>query len=328
MARTRVAVVGVGALGEHHSRIYSELPEAELVSVVDSDPERLHPLAQLYQCEAFQSYEDILDSVEAISLAVPTRQHAQIGVEFLKRGVHVLVEKPIAPDLEDAAALIQAQEESGAILQVGHSERFNPAFLAIREHITQPRFFEAHRLGVFVPRSLDVDVVLDLMIHDLDLILHLVDSPILEIRAVGIPVITPKTDIANARLEFEDGCVANVTASRVSREKIRKLRFFQPHDYVSVDFQKQEVEMVSLRQDQQSPRIAGFNPEISSEEPLKLELQAFLATINHESTPSRHSVVCSGREGKRALELALEIKKIIEQKNIRAIEQTNPTLEP
>ena len=328
MARTRVAVVGVGALGEHHSRIYSELPEAELVSVVDSDPERLHPLAQLYHCEAFQSYEDILDSVEAISLAVPTRQHAQIGVEFLKRGVHVLVEKPIAPDLEDAAALIQAQEESGAILQVGHSERFNPAFLAIREHITQPRFFEAHRLGVFVPRSLDVDVVLDLMIHDLDLILHLVDSPILEIRAVGIPVITPKTDIANARLEFEDGCVANVTASRVSREKIRKLRFFQPHDYVSVDFQKQEVEMVSLRQDQQPPRIAGFNPEISSEEPLKLELQAFLATINHESTPSRHSAVCSGREGKRALELALEIKKIIEQKNIRAIEQTNPTLEP
>lgn len=323
-----MAVVGVGALGEHHSRIYSELPEAELVSVVDSDPERLHPLAQLYHCEAFQSYEDILDSVEAISLAVPTRQHAQIGVEFLKRGVHVLVEKPIAPDLEDAAALIQAQEESGAILQVGHSERFNPAFLAIREHITQPRFFEAHRLGVFVPRSLDVDVVLDLMIHDLDLILHLVDSPILEIRAVGIPVITPKTDIANARLEFEDGCVANVTASRVSREKIRKLRFFQPHDYVSVDFQKQEVEMVSLRQDQQPPRIAGFNPEISSEEPLKLELQAFLATINHESTPSRHSAVCSGREGKRALELALEIKKIIEQKNIRAIEQTNPTLEP
>ncbi len=314
MARTRVAVVGVGALGAHHSRVYAELPEAELVSVVDIDQERLPPLSERYQCEAFPRYEDILDTVDAISLAVPTRHHASIGVEFLKRGVHVLVEKPIAPSVEDAAALIQAQEESGAILQVGHSERFNPAFLAIREHVTQPRFFEAHRLGVFVARSLDVDVVLDLMIHDLDLILHLVDSPIREIRAVGIPVITPKTDIANARLEFEDGCVANVTASRVSREKIRKLRFFQPHDYVSVDFQKQEVEMVSLRQEQQPPRIAEFNPEISSEEPLKLELQAFLAAVNNDKPLFRHSVVCSGREGKRALELALEIKKTIERK--------------
>jgi len=314
MARTRVAVVGVGALGAHHSRVYAELPEAELVSVVDIDQERLPPLSERYQCEAFPRYEDILDTVDAISLAVPTRHHASIGVEFLKRGVHVLVEKPIAPSVEDATALIQAQEESGAILQVGHSERFNPAFLAIREHITQPRFFEAHRLGVFVPRSLDVDVVLDLMIHDLDLILHLVDSPICEIRAVGIPVITPKTDIANARLEFENGCVANVTASRVSREKIRKLRFFQPHDYVSVDFQEQEVEMVSLRQEQHPPRIAEFNPEISSEEPLKLELQAFLASINNEKPLSPHPVVCSGREGKRALELALEIKKTIERK--------------
>lgn len=322
MASTRVAVVGVGALGEHHARIYAELPEAELVAVVDIDEERLHPLAQRYQCESFHDYGKILDSVQAISLAVPTLQHAPIGVEFLKRGVHVLVEKPIAPNLRDADALIQAQEEGGAILQVGHSERFNPAFLAVRDRITEPRFFEAHRLGMFVPRSLDVDVVLDLMIHDLDLILHLVDSPICEIRAVGIPVITPKTDIANARLEFENGCVANVTASRVSREKIRKLRFFQPHDYVSVDFHNQVAEMVSLRQEKQSRHIAEVNPEISPEEPLKLELQAFLAAINHEHPPSQQTAgACTGQEGRRALELALEIKRTIEQTNKRTIER-------
>jgi predicted dehydrogenase len=320
MASTRVAVVGVGALGEHHARIYAELPESELVAVVDIDEERLSPLAQRYRCEAFNHYRDIFDSVQAISLAVPTLQHAEIGVEFLKRGVHVLVEKPIAPNLQDADALIQAQKEGGATLQVGHSERFNPAFLAVRDRITQPRFFEAHRLGVFVPRSLDVDVVLDLMIHDLDLILHLVGSPIREIRAVGIPVITPKTDIANARLEFENGCVANVTASRVSREKIRKLRFFQPHDYVSVDFHQQEVEVVSLRQEQQQRSIAETNPEISPEEPLKLELQAFLATINNENPSFQQTTACTGQEGRCALELALEIKRTIEQTSNRTNE--------
>ena len=321
-----MAVVGVGALGEHHARIYSELPEAELVSVVDIDENRLHPLTERYQCEAFRNYEDVLGSIQAVSLAVPTQQHAQIGVEFLKRGVHVLVEKPIAANLQDADALIQAQEEGGAILQVGHSERFNPAFLAVRERVTQPRFFEAHRLGVFVPRSLDVDVILDLMIHDLDLILHLVDSPIREIRAVGIPVITPKTDIANARLEFENGCVANVTASRVSRERIRKLRFFQPHDYISLDFHKQDVEVVSLLEKVQQRSMAAANPETSPEEPLKLELQAFLSAINNgdlQHPPSQHSVACTGQEGKRALELALEIKKTIEQTNDRVIEQQN-----
>ncbi len=321
MASTKVAVVGVGALGEHHTRIYAELPEAELVSVVDLDDNRLRALSQRYQCEAFQNFEDIFGSVQAVSLAVPTQQHAQIGVEFLKRGVHVLVEKPIASTLQEADALIQAQKEGDAILQVGHSERFNPAFLAIRERVTQPRFFEAHRLGVFVPRSLDVDVVLDLMIHDLDLILHLVDSPIREIRAVGIPVITPKTDIANARLEFENGCVANVTASRVSREKVRKLRFFQPHDYVSLDFYKQDVEMVSLRNEPQQTSIAAVNPEILREEPLKLELQAFLSAIMDGNSPSQPSVICTGQEGKAALELALEIKKTIEQTSNRVLAQ-------
>ncbi|MDA2934598.1 Gfo/Idh/MocA family oxidoreductase [Acidobacteria bacterium AH-259-D05] len=313
MVGTKVAVVGVGALGEHHTRIYSELPEAELVSVVDVEEERLQPVASRYQCNAYRDYKEVLDSVEAISLAVPTRQHARIGAECLSRGVHVLVEKPIAQNLQEADELIQAQEKSGAILQVGHSERFNPAFLAVKDRITQPRFFEAHRLGVFVPRSLDVDVVLDLMIHDLDLILHLVDSPIREIRAVGIPVITPKTDIANARLEFDNGCVANVTASRVSRERIRKLRLFQSRDYVSIDFHKQDVEMFSLREKDQGRRIAEQSFEIRQEEPLKLEIQTFLATIKNESSLPQEAVACTGQEGKRALALALEVKKIIEQ---------------
>ena len=191
---TEVAVVGVGALGEHHARIYSELPDAELVAVVDIDEEKARQVASRYHCQSYQRYEEILDSVEAISLAVPTRDHARIGVEFLKRDVHVLAEKPIASNLEEADQLIQAQTKSGALLQVGHSERFNPALLAVKPLIRQPKFFETHRLGIFVPRSLDVDVILDLMIHDLDIILHVVDSPIQEIRAVGIPVLTPRID--------------------------------------------------------------------------------------------------------------------------------------
>ena len=304
-----MAVVGVGALGEQHARIYSELPEAELVAVVDIQEEKVRQVASRYNCQPYQRYQDILDSVEAISLAVPTREHARIGVEFLKREVHVLAEKPIAQDLKEAQQLIQAQKKSGALLQVGHSERFNPALLAVKPLITEPKFFEAHRLGVFVPRSLDVDVILDLMIHDLDLILHMVDSPIQEIRAVGIPVLTPRIDIANARLEFENGCVANLTASRVSRERIRKLRFFQPCEYVSIDFHRQEVEMFSLLDGEPGKQIAERNFEIHREEPLRLEIQTFLAAVQGKK-PLEEPVACSGEEGKRALALALEVKKI------------------
>ena len=304
----KVAVVGVGALGEQHARIYSELPEAELVAVVDIEEEKGRQVASRYNCRSYQRYEDVLDSVEAVSLAVPTPQHARIGVEFLKRDVHVLAEKPIAQDLEEAELLIQAHKESGALLQVGHTERFNPALKAVKPFITQPKFFEAHRLAVFVPRSLDVDVILDLMIHDLDLILHLVDSPVREVRAVGIPVLTPRIDIANARLEFENGCVANVTASRVSRERIRKLRFFQPFEYVSIDFHKLEVEMVSLLDEAPGKQIAQRNFEIDQDEPLKLELQAFLGAIQGKKPVDGEPVACSGEEGMGALALALEVK--------------------
>jgi len=306
--RARLAVVGVGALGEHHARIYSELPDAELVAVVDIDEGKAQQVASRYHCQSYQRYEEILDSVEAISLAIPTREHARIGVEFLKRDVHVLVEKPIAQNLEEADQLIQVQKKSGALLQVGHSERFNPALLAVKPLVRQPKFFETHRLGIFVPRSLDVDVILDLMIHDLDIILHLVDSPIQEIRAVGIPVLTPRIDIANARLQFENGCVANVTASRVSREKIRKLRLFQHLEYLSIDFHKQEVEMFHLQEEGGTRQIAERNFEIEHDEPLRLELQTFLNAIQSKKTSDQEPVGCTGEEGKRALELALEVK--------------------
>ncbi|MGH9341765.1 MAG: Gfo/Idh/MocA family oxidoreductase [Acidobacteriota bacterium] len=302
----KVGVVGVGALGEHHARIYAGLEETELVALVDIQAERAHTLASRYGSAAYTDYEQIFDLVEAVSLAVPTNEHARIGRHFLERGIHVLVEKPIAHDLEGADELIAAQQ-AGGVLHVGHSERFNPAFQAVRPHVKTPQFFEAHRLGIFVPRSLDVDVVLDLMIHDLDLILLMVKSRICEVRAVGIPVLTPRIDIANARIEFEDGCVANLTASRVSREKIRKLRFFQPHDYLSIDFHQQEVEMFSLAEDGHERRIMQRELEIRHDEPLRQEILSFIGAIRGQDIGQDLPAGCSGDEGKRALELALRI---------------------
>lgn len=307
----KVAVVGAGALGQHHARIYSELPDADLVGIVDVQEKRVQRLASMHGCPAYQNHEEILKSVEAVSLVVPTHLHAQVGVDFLDHGVHVLVEKPIAQNSEGAERLVGARDRSGAILHVGHLERFNPALLAVQPLMNEPRFFEAHRLGVFVPRSLDIDVVLDLMIHDLDLILHLVPSPIQEVRAVGIPVLTPRIDIANARLEFQNGCVANITASRVSQERIRKLRFFQVNDYISIDFHKQEVEMHTLVAAEQGMRMRERNLEIHPDEPLKLEIQAFLRAVRGSADSSDTPGGCSAEEGERALALGLEIKEAI-----------------
>jgi len=303
MKRTRVGVVGVGSLGQHHARIYSELPEAELVAVVDPESDRAERIAEQFACKALAGHEKIIDEVEAVSIATPTNLHAEIGCSFLQRGIHVLVEKPIAGDLEQADDLIKAAQNAGVVLHVGHTERFNPALAPVRPLITTPQFFEAHRLGVFVPRSLDIDVVLDLMIHDLDMILHLTGSIPNEVHAVGIPVLTPRVDIANTRLEFANGCVANITASRVSKEKIRKLRFFQPHDYISIDFNQQAVEMYSLVNETSQPRIIERVPEIRRGEPLRRELQSFLSTVNGELDP----IACTGEEGRKALALALDI---------------------
>ena len=304
--RIRVGVVGVGVLGSHHTRIYSSLPQAKLVGVVDPVPERRRELASRYGCRSWPDHGPLLDRVDAVSVAVPTSLHAEVALPFLRRGIHVLVEKPIAEDLESATRMVD--EARGAVLHVGHSERFNPAVLAIRPFVKTPRFFEVHRLSVLTPRSLDVDVVLDLMIHDLDLITQMVRSPIREIRAVGIPVLTPRIDIANARLEFEDGCVANLTSSRVSKQKMRKLRFFQADDYISLDLDRQVAEISSMVEVNGSRRIVNRSPQVAPEEPLKMEIAAFLEEIAGRHGQGREfGPGCSGGEGVRVLDLALEI---------------------
>jgi predicted dehydrogenase len=303
MKRVRVGVVGVGVLGRHHARVYAELPEAELVGVCDSQPERAEAVARDYGCAVFEDASRLFGQVEAVSIAVPTVLHAPLGLEALEAGVHVLVEKPIAADLAQADRLIERAAARDRILQVGHSERFNPVLRAVLPYVRRPRFFEAHRLGVFVPRSLDVDVVLDLMIHDLDLVLWLVGQPIAEIRAVGIPVLTPRVDIANARIEFGDGTVANFTASRVSRERVRKLRFFQASDYISLDFHHRTVEMYSLISEGGQRRIQERRPEVPPVEPLRAELEAFLRAVQGTPCPD----CCSGEQGRSALEAGLEI---------------------
>ena len=301
----KVAVIGVGHLGRQHARLYAELPGVELAGVVDILKPRAEEIAGLNKTTAFTDYHDIFGKVDAVSLAVPTTHHARIGIDLLEHGIDVLVEKPIATTLEEAQALIDAAARQGRVLQVGHVERFNPVVAAAREAATRPQFFEIHRLAAFSPRSLDIDVVLDLMIHDIDIVLSLVPARVREVRAVGIPILSQKADIANARVEFEDGCVANFTASRVSFEKTRKLRFFQPHDYISVDYASQSGIMVSLRMG----KVIERKLEPSNEEPLKLELQAFAECVRMHGKPA-----VTGEDGLRALELAMRINSAIAER--------------
>ncbi|HLH31252.1 MAG TPA: Gfo/Idh/MocA family oxidoreductase [Terriglobia bacterium] len=295
----KVGVVGVGHLGKQHARIYSEL--GCLAGVADLVQDR----AAATGVPSYTDYRELFGKVDAVSIAVPTVQHAQIGIDCLEHGIDVLVEKPIASSLEEAKALIDAAARNNRILQVGHVERFNPVVMAAREAATKPQFFEIHRLAAFSPRSLDIDVVLDLMIHDIDIVLSLVPSPVKEVRAVGIPILSQKADIANARVEFEDGCVANFTASRVSFEKTRKLRFFQPHDYISVDYASQTGTMVSLRMG----RVIERKLEPANEEPLKLELASFIECVGQRKKP-----LVSGEDGLRALELAMRINSAIAER--------------
>jgi predicted dehydrogenase len=318
MDKIRVGVVGVGALGRHHARVYGSLPEAELVGVVDTFPGRAEEVAGPLGARAYTDYARLLGTVDAVSIATPTVLHAEIGERFLREGVHVLVEKPISHTLADADRLIRAAEESDRILQVGHLERFNPAVKQLRDIVRRPRFFEAHRMGLFSPRSLDIDVVLDLMIHDLDIISLLVPSPVTQVSAVGIAILTNQIDIANARLHFEDGCVANVTASRVSMEKIRKLRLFQKQEYISLDYTRQDISIFSLNH-----KPGGGIPEIvnrkltqETKEPLLLELQSFLAAAK-----GQEPVECSGSDGRRALSLALQILAQAEKAQAREIDR-------
>ncbi len=299
----RVAVVGVGHLGRHHARVLSELPEATLVGVLDADAARARAIASSSGCEVFPDVTALIGKVDAVSIASPTEVHASLALPLLAAGIDVLVEKPMTRSLDEADALLAAARASGALLAVGHIEQFNPAIEAARPHVHDPRFIEVHRLGTFPERSLDIDVVFDLMIHDLGVVLDWVKSPVVQVEAVGVPVLTPRVDIANARLRFANGCIANLTASRISREPTRKIRFFQPSTYVSIDYKAQEVEVWGLvPQAEGLPRIGGGKLDVLRDEPLRRELADFVAAVRDRRPPG-----VPGERGRDALALATQI---------------------
>lgn len=298
----RVAVIGVGHLGKHHARLLGTLDGVTLSAVVDTKAARAAEIAAAYNTIALTDFRE-LPEVDAVVVAVPTEIHAEVALPLLERGIAVLVEKPMAQSLAQADAMVAAAAASGATLAVGQTERHNPAFAAVMPLVTSPRFIEVHRLGVFSERSLDIDVVFDVMIHDLDIILALVGSDITNIEAVGVPVLTSRFDIANARLRFASGCIANVTASRISREQVRKIRFFQPDAYLSIDYASQEVEAWRLvRREGSRPKIEGGHLPVQSDEPLRRELQDFVQAIRDRRTP-----LVDGAGGRRALALATAI---------------------
>jgi len=298
----RVGVAGVGALGQHHARVYAGLPEARLAAVYDIDGERARAVADRHGARVARDLDDLLAAVDAVSVATPTLHHHELSLRALRAGRHVLVEKPISTSLAEADDLIREASARGLVLQVGHVERFNPAAEALYRHGAQARFVEVHRLGSFSPRSLDIDVVLDLMIHDLDVVLALDGSEPLQVEAVGVPVLTPRIDIANARLRFASGLIANLTASRVSMEKVRKFRVFAPATYVSVDFAAREAQVYRLESGPAGPTIVVERTASPDEEPLRRELASFVAAAQEGRTPR-----VSGQDGRRALALALTI---------------------
>ena len=322
MQRIKVGVIGVGHLGEHHTRIYSGLPQAELVGIYDSDLEKAKAKAEKYKTIYFMELDQLLQKVEAVSLVVPTSSHYEVAKRVLNQGIHILIEKPITETVEQAEELIQIARKKNLILQVGHIERFNPAFRAIENIKLEPKFIESHRLSSFVERGTDVAVILDLMIHDLDLILYLVKDKIKSVEASGVAVITETEDIANARITFENGCVANITASRISARPMRKLRIFQKNAYISLDFLEKKAEVYRLVKTENKESLLGKTvvgqilvektgktiiyemPEIKSEDMLTSELSSFLQAIATRTTP-----IVTGEQAKQALELALEIKK-------------------
>jgi predicted dehydrogenase len=308
MSPLRVAVIGVGHLGRHHARILATLPDVSLQAVVDVNAARAEEVAASVGTRALTDSAALGDGVDAVVVAVPTDVHAAIAVPLLRRGVAALVEKPLARSLDEADALIAGGLAGGAVLAVGHSERFNPAVTAALPHITRPGFVEVHRLGTLPGRSLDIDVVFDLMIHDLDVLLATVGSEVTSIEAVGVPVLTPRVDIANARLRFASGCIANITASRISRDRVRKVRFFQPQSYVSIDYASQELEIWRLRPGATGlAAIEGGKVEIARGEPLERELLDFIEAVRDRRAPR-----VSGEDGRRALALAQRITDCME----------------
>jgi len=306
-------VIGVGAFGRNHARVYKELEQQgeplRLLGIVDQDVRRADAVGREFGCRSFGSLDQLLTThseVQAASVTVPTLHHLSVARMLIEAGVDVLIEKPLASTLAEADELLGMAKKHQRVAQVGHLERFNPAVRATIPFITQPMFFEVHRLSVFSPRALDVDVVLDLMIHDLDIVLSFVNSPVQEVRAVGLPILSGKTDIANVRLEFASGCVANLTASRVSTERIRKLRFFQPRQYISIDYGRQDVLVFTVGDSDATPsvnpQIGVVKPPIKSEEPLRAELRSFLDAVRQRSIPT-----VTLEDGRRALALALQI---------------------
>jgi len=332
----RVGVVGTGAFGRNHARVYRDLeagplPQVKFVGVVDADATCAKSVASEFDAQAFGSVAELVAAgVDAVSVAVPTVAHLSVARELMEAGVDVLIEKPLASTLAEADELQSIARQHDRVVQVGHLERFNPAVRATIPLLTKPMFFEVHRLSVFTPRSLDVDVVLDLMIHDIDIVLTMAKSPVKEIRAVGLPILSKKVDIANVRIEFDSGCVANFTASRVSTERVRKLRFFQPRQYVSLDFSRQDVLVLTVDDGAGAssemdpfnpgsvassafPGITPFKPKVEQLEPLRAELTSFLRAVRERSTPE-----VSLEQGRAALAVALQVVDAIALHSKRA----------
>ena len=297
-------MVGAGSFGRNHLRVIHQSPHAELAGVLDTIRERAAEPAASYGCPVLASIEELAANADAVVVATPTHTHAEIGRQLMELGVDVLIEKPIAQTPDEARMLVETATRTGRILQVGHLERFNPAVMALQAVISQPLFFEVHRLSEFSPRSLDVDVVLDLMIHDIDIVLTLTKQAPEEIRAAGIHILSEKVDIANVRMQFPGGCVANLTASRVSTERVRKLRLFQPHEYISLDYTRQDAVRFTVK----PPLSIGYAPlPVTKDEPLRLELESFFTCVASRGTPQ-----VSGAQAVAALEVAHDILDKIE----------------
>ena len=305
--RLKVAVIGVGHLGQHHARIYASLKnDVELVGIVDVDRSRAKSIGRKTRSEWFTDYRDLFDKqLDAVAIAVPTQEHFRVATDFIKQGVHVFIEKPIATSLEEADQLIELAEKHAVSIQVGHVERFNPAILKLMQIIDKPKFIEVHRLAPYNPRGTDVSVVLDLMIHDLDIVSFLVNKPISRIDAIGVEVLTPQEDIANVRITFEDGCVANISTSRISLKEMRKIRIFQPYTYISLDYRNQEGVIYFKRDD----RIDREVLDLKKGEPLKLEIQSFVESIVCNKPPR-----VSAQQGRDVLAVAIEIERQIQEK--------------
>lgn len=311
--KLRVGVIGVGYLGRFHARIYNDMQGVELVGVADTDRETADRVAGEYATRAFYDPMALLDEVDVVSVVVPTSLHRQVALPYLEKGIHMLLEKPVASTLEDARVIVETARKHGATLQIGHLERFNAGIMALADHVNEPRFIEAHRLGPFVERATDVDVVTDLMIHDIDIILSLVGEELTNISATGTPVLTDHVDIANARLEFSNGAVANVTASRVSNKKFRRIRVFGRNSYRAINFVDQQLEVAyrgDIPEGQKYPEIVYESHSITPSQPLDAELEHFIDVVRRSEQP-----LVSGEDGIQALRVAMQVTDIINKSN-------------